>query len=332
MRIHLTGDETKTIDLPGGATSVQFNRELTPDALSEAASCVFDRLRADDLQQRLPDLQRRFEASARSAVLILPLSGNTWLDTVSDLPGRLVSLIPRLADAGAIAVPSDRLRAILPFQDTDDPLEDALIRLFDGERDARLELSDVMLDGNGATWPFPELSPGMTPCASPAIQQHLARFVPEELGPVQSAEDAVALIAGLFQMHDCLERSHALSQDVEGEGRHAAGDYWHAVMHRREPDYGNSKYWYRRVGRHPIFQELALRAAREFESAGERDSAAWSERVCGGGEWNAFAWVDLCEAAGGDRSGPLRDVARRIQWHEMLLLLRQTAQDTYGLG
>jgi hypothetical protein len=164
------------------------------------------------------------------------------------------------------------------------------------------------------------------------MQQHLSRFVPEELAPVASAPDAVALLAGLFQMHDCLDRSHALSQDVQGQGRHAAGDYWHAIMHRREPDYGNSRYWYRRVGRHPVFDELAQRAAGEFASIDDAQAGTWSERTCGRGEWDPFAWVDFCEHVAQLKNSALYDVARRIQWLEMLLLLRQTTKDAYGDG
>ncbi len=35
-----------------------------------------------------------------------------------------------------------------------------------------------------------------------------------------------------------------------------SGNFWHAILHRREPDYGNARYWFRRVGPHPIYPAL----------------------------------------------------------------------------
>src|SRR5688572_2031249 len=56
-------------------------------------------------------------------------------------------------------------------------------------------------------------------------------------GAVKSAEDGDAMLAGLWLWHDWLDESHAIAQKLHG----ASGSFWHAVMHRREGDFGNSK-------------------------------------------------------------------------------------------
>ena len=60
-----------------------------------------------------------------------------------------------------------------------------------------------------------------------------------------------------------------MAQDLETQ----EGSYWHAIVHRQEPDAGNSGYWFRQVGKHPIFPALRARAAEigvEFGDAGIR--------------------------------------------------------------
>ena len=58
---------------------------------------------------------------------------------------------------------------------------------------------------------------------------------------------ASCCLAGLWLLHGFLDESHKISQDIET----TAGSYWHALMHRREPDFSNAAYWFRRVDRHP---------------------------------------------------------------------------------
>src|SRR5690606_37100391 len=142
----------------------------------------------------------------------------------------------------------------------------------------------------------------------------------------QSHADACAVSAGLLQIHDFLDDSHQHSQSVEGQGRHSAGDYWHAIMHRREPDYGNSKYWFRRVGKHPLFSELADRAVGILDECGTPEARRWRGRL-DSGVWDPFAFVDLCEACATDEDSPMALTAREIQWQEMRLLLRDTYRD-----
>ena len=59
--------------------------------------------------------------------------------------------------------------------------------------------------------------------------------------------------SGLWLLAGDLERSHSISQDIGNP----EGSFWHGIMHRREGDFGNAKYWFRRVGDHPVFNQLA---------------------------------------------------------------------------
>src|SRR6516162_5234245 len=61
--------------------------------------------------------------------------------------------------------------------------------------------------------------------------------------PVQRPDGAAACLAGLWLFHDFLDESHKISQDIDT----VEGSYWHGILHRREPDYSNAAYWFRRV-------------------------------------------------------------------------------------
>lgn len=110
--------------------------------------------------------------------------------------------------------------------------------------------------------------------------------------PVVDLDAARGCLAGLWLWHDFLDESHSLSQEISTR----EGSWWHGVMHRREPDYGNSKYWFRRVGDHPAFAIL-------------------SEQL-GLPSWDPFAFVDRCERAartGGADEQACREI-QRTEW------------------
>jgi hypothetical protein len=56
---------------------------------------------------------------------------------------------------------------------------------------------------------------------------------------------------------DDLDGCHKYFQD-EGSD---LGSYWHAMMHRREGDFDNARYWFRRAGSLPFFDNLHSQAA-----------------------------------------------------------------------
>jgi hypothetical protein len=105
---------------------------------------------------------------------------------------------------------------------------------------------------------------------------------------------AACCLAGVWLIHDFLDDSHAISQCIDS----AEGSYWHAIMHRREGDFSNAKYWYRRVGGHPIFEALAEICQRE---------------------WDPFAFVDECHAAARGKSKS-QDLCLDLQQAEWELL------------
>jgi hypothetical protein len=129
----------------------------------------------------------------------------------------------------------------------------------------------------------------------------------------------LALAAGLLLIHDFWDKSHAAAQRADDMGERAFSAYWHGIAHRREPDAGNAAYWFRRVGRHPVFTPLAEEARPVLKEHGD---AGLSDRLIAHGAWNPFAMIDLCTEA---RSGTAAEtVARRLQRIEMWLLLEAT--------
>ena len=101
---------------------------------------------------------------------------------------------------------------------------------------------------------------------------------------------AACCVSGVWLLYDCLDESHRISQDIET----ASGSFWHAIMHRREGDFWNAKYWFRRVGRHPVFEAIGRRVA---ELAAERGQEQIAKKLIASGAWDPFGFVDLCEAA-----------------------------------
>ena len=109
-------------------------------------------------------------------------------------------------------------------------------------------------------------------------------------GPVQDRGMASCCISALWLLHNYLDESHQISQNVHSN----TGSYWHAIMHRREGDFPNSKYWFRRTGSHPVFEQL-VEAARELarESSTDLSSDYLIEQTC----WDPDRFVDMCASA-----------------------------------
>ncbi len=128
---------------------------------------------------------------------------------------------------------------------------------------------------------------------------------------IADADMARGCLAGLWLYVGDLDRSHGLSQGIETR----EGSYWHGIMHRREGDFSNAKYWFRRVSKHEIHAPLGNEAQRLTRESGEPHQT-WMPNAT---VWDSFEFVDLCAAAIRE-SGALAAFCRRLQAREWELL------------
>jgi hypothetical protein len=147
------------------------------------------------------------------------------------------------------------------------------------------------------------------------VKDELANLAVESVFASHEVADmdaAKACLAALWLYHNYLEKSHEISQSIDTQ----EGSYWHGIMHRREPDFQNSKYWFRRVGRHPIFKPLHIEAKELALGSDIHESAEFLLKQPG---WDPIAFIDLCEACIKKRS-PDEALCRQIQQREWELL------------
>jgi hypothetical protein len=164
--------------------------------------------------------------------------------------------------------------------------------------------------------------PPLAPTAARDVPTAVRQNVQRVLSKLDCNElERLTLQAGIWQFWDELETSHEFAQRIEGRGEHRTGDYWHAIMHRREPDYGNAKYWCRRVGPHPIHWPLKEMASELLARPPFRDLGLPASRL-GLRTWEATAFVDLCAEAAARPGSLLHQYAVQLQYCELLLLMK----------
>jgi len=160
----------------------------------------------------------------------------------------------------------------------------------------------------------PELGPG--PRTGVRAEKEMERDVEAALASSDVSDPNRNLALGLVLLwHDHLDAAHTIAQANESRD----GSYLHAIMHRREPDYSNAKYWFRRVGQHPCYTDLANQAVKLLAP----QDPELLKQLAPNAQWDAFAFVDACETAsrkqGADR------VLRQIQALELKTLLSYLA-------
>ncbi|MEP6714657.1 MAG: hypothetical protein ABJC09_03730 [Terriglobia bacterium] len=141
---------------------------------------------------------------------------------------------------------------------------------------------------------------------SAAVLPELKKWRAADLFP--DAHSPAGALAGLYLYFSLVDDAHNIAQDLDTPD----GSFWHGIVHRREPDAGNAAYWFRKVGRHPIFPTLRDEARRlRFDT---------------GSDWNPFEFIDFCEAARIRPGSHEEDIAVHVQLAEWQLLFDYCAR------
>jgi hypothetical protein len=144
--------------------------------------------------------------------------------------------------------------------------------------------------------------------ANQSAKAALAGKTARELFPRSGTPEAA--LSGLYLYLGCWEEAHAHADAAESPENY----FWHAIVHRQEPDAWNSGYWFRKTGEHPLFPRLA----EEAQAAG----------YASGNRWDPIAFVDYCERVRGVPGSEEERRARRVQLIEWQLLFDYSARES----
>jgi hypothetical protein len=131
-------------------------------------------------------------------------------------------------------------------------------------------------------------------CSSDRARAALKTTAARALFPASRAPEAA--LAGLYLYFSCWDEAHQIAQNIATP----EGSYWHAIVHRQEPDDGNSAYWFHQVGSHPIYPSLAA--------------------VANLPRWDPVAFIERCAQARGEPASGLEHLALEVQRAEWQLL------------
>ncbi|KAA5538558.1 hypothetical protein FYK55_27450 [Roseiconus nitratireducens] len=140
--------------------------------------------------------------------------------------------------------------------------------------------------------PLPPLDEGTR---HPPLMPLLTGGIGDHLTDVRPARQ-MEILSGMWLVAGDIHQSHSISQDLPSK----EGSFLHGIMHRREHDFGNSKYWFRRVGSHPVFEQIRSETDGHYS--------------------DPFDFVDQCQQASGAEVDACID-SQWVEWQALMLFL-----------
>lgn len=150
--------------------------------------------------------------------------------------------------------------------------------------------------------------PGLTALSSLALEELFEGHTIADRAMAKAAE------AALYLRFDSLDGAHAIINDLDS----STGSLLHGILHRREGDYPNARYWMHQAGNHPIYNYLAQGAGAILAKLEGLNEERLSSQI---DEWDAIYYIKLCEQseeAGGELAafcGQVQDLEWQILFH-----------------
>jgi hypothetical protein len=169
--------------------------------------------------------------------------------------------------------------------------------------------------------------PPLTPeCVwHPQLDEEIAALSDQLLaeGRPDGLLSAQAWKAALHLWNDSLAAAHDLVEPMDTP----AGAVLHGIMHRREGDYDNAKYWFHRAGDHPAYHSLQSRAAsflRQQEIPGGPLKEVFDKMIAQG-NWNPYLFINAVSIQenryGEDETRGLLEQLQQLELEAMIRFL-----------
>lgn len=254
-----------------------------------------------------------------AAVTSLPVtlivhSADTLPPTLIDgLPERLRSLLRRIDPTDLLVIPAQSCtNSAVPMRLPDQILSD--------------DFRTVTLPSAPDFQRFPAVGPGRANVDVVAIRTAFQR-VADTLR--LTGHHRNCLEAGILLLWDHLDESHQISQTMEGQGTPRTADYWHGIMHRREPDAGNAAWWFRRVGSHPALKVLGAGLISWMQQLGASPNMLTQAKqlLRADRSLDPFSLIEMSTRALSRPGQDEEQTVRMVQYLEMISLLQFSLPD-----